>query len=530
MRTNLKNRCLRSFRPIVALLEERSLLSSLSLTVTTLADDQISPIHGQTTLRDAITQADARTTNQYVITFAVNGTIDLTKALPDLKNNITLEGPGASKLIVKRNSSAAAFSVFTVDSGETVRLFGMTIAGGNSINGGGIYNDGTLTVTSSIFISNSATDGWGGGICNDGTVTVNNSIFTHNSATDGDGGGIYNDGTLTVTSSTFTDNSVTDGDGGGGIDNDGTLTVTDSIFISNTATDGGGGGICNDGTLTVTDSIFISNTATDGGGGIYNDGTLTVTDSIFISNSATDGWGGGICNDGTVTVKYSIFTQNSATDGAGIASDGTVTVKYSIFANNSATDGGGINCLNMSTLINANNSFCYNSGGNVDVYASGCFAAGTLVATEHGLRRIEEINSGDNVYAYDHEARKWILANVIEPLTHTYSGDVITIVVGGDKIKATGNHPFWVASGDHLDTRPVAKDVPIHEQGTTNNGRWVEARDLRVGDTLLRNNEKTVKVDNVDLYKDHMSVHNLEISMIHNYSVGSIGVLVHNKV
>ena len=429
MRTNLKNRRLRSFRPIVALLEERSLLSSLSLTVTTLADDQISPIHGQTTLRDAITQADARTTNQYVITFAVNGTIDLTKALPDLKNNITLEGPGASKLIVTRNSSAVAFSVFTVDSGETVRLFGMTIAGGNSIYGGGIYNDGTLTVTS--------------------------STFTDNSVTDGCGGGIYND----------------------------------------------------------------------------DDGKLTVTDSIFISNSATDGWGGGICNDGTVTVNNCIFTHNSATDGAGIASDGTLTVKYSIFANNSATDGGGINYLNTSTLINANNIFYYNIGGNVYAQASGgCFAAGTLVATEHGLRPIEEINSGDTVYAYDHEARKWILANVIEPLTHTYSGDVITIVVGGDKIKATGNHPFWVASGDHLDTRPVAKDVPIHEQGTTNNGRWVEARDLRVGDTLLRNNEDTVNVDNIYLIKENMSVHNLEISMMHNYSVGSIGVLVHNKV
>src|SRR5271157_5914100 len=206
MRTNLKNRRLRSFRPIVALLEERSLLSSLSLTVTTLADDQISPIHGQTTLRDAITQADARTTNQYVITFAVNGTIDLTKALPDLKNNITLEGPGASKLIVTRNSSAVAFSVFTVDSGETVRLFGMTIAGGNSIYGGGIYNDGTLTVTDCIFISNSATDGWGGGICNDGTLTVTDCIFISNTATDGWGGGIYNDGTLTVTDSIFISN------------------------------------------------------------------------------------------------------------------------------------------------------------------------------------------------------------------------------------------------------------------------------------------------------------------------------------
>ena len=49
-----------------------------ALTVNTLADDSSGATHGYTTLRDAITLANADTTNQYVITFSVTGTIDLT--------------------------------------------------------------------------------------------------------------------------------------------------------------------------------------------------------------------------------------------------------------------------------------------------------------------------------------------------------------------------------------------------------------------------------------------------------------------
>jgi len=93
-------------RPTLTLLEERTLLSTLNLTVTTLADDPVTPISGQTTLRDAITQANASTATSQVITFAVDGTIDLTKPLPALNNNISLEGPGASDLTVQRVSSA----------------------------------------------------------------------------------------------------------------------------------------------------------------------------------------------------------------------------------------------------------------------------------------------------------------------------------------------------------------------------------------------------------------------------------------
>jgi len=50
-------------RPSLTLLEERTLLSTLNLTVTTLADDPVTPISGQITLRDAITQANADTTD-----------------------------------------------------------------------------------------------------------------------------------------------------------------------------------------------------------------------------------------------------------------------------------------------------------------------------------------------------------------------------------------------------------------------------------------------------------------------------------
>ena len=51
-----RDRRARGIRPIVTLLEERTLLSQLSLTVTTLADDPSGSIPGYTTLRDAITK------------------------------------------------------------------------------------------------------------------------------------------------------------------------------------------------------------------------------------------------------------------------------------------------------------------------------------------------------------------------------------------------------------------------------------------------------------------------------------------
>jgi len=126
MLVGAKNR-LRTHQPTLECLEGRTLLSPVPLIVTSLADS------GAGTLRAEIGQANAGpATNQYVITFAVRGTIDLLSALPALNNNIAINGPGAKKLRVQRDSSDVDFSVFTVGSYKSVTISGMTIAGGNA--------------------------------------------------------------------------------------------------------------------------------------------------------------------------------------------------------------------------------------------------------------------------------------------------------------------------------------------------------------------------------------------------------------
>ena len=98
-------------------LEERAMLSTIALTVNTLADS------GPGTLRAEISAADAgAATNNYVIKLKVPGTITLESALPALSNNITIKGLGASNSTVARDQAAPDFGIFVVDAGATVRI------------------------------------------------------------------------------------------------------------------------------------------------------------------------------------------------------------------------------------------------------------------------------------------------------------------------------------------------------------------------------------------------------------------------
>ena len=245
---------------------EVEVISTNSLVVNTLVDDPSGRTPGYTTLRDAINQADFDTANPYVITFSVTGTIDLTSPLPDLNNNIDIVGPGASDLTVLRDPNAISlFSVFTVDSGETDSLSGMTIEGAKTAlgmpgAGGGILNHGDLTVNGAVFHDNYGGED-GGGLDNYGTATVNNSIFSDNSS-EINGGGLDNFGILTVSDSLFSDNYSSDG---GGIETNGVATVDGSTFTENLA-GGGGGGIEITGTTTVKESAFIRQLRRRGGG------------------------------------------------------------------------------------------------------------------------------------------------------------------------------------------------------------------------------------------------------------------------
>jgi hypothetical protein len=106
--------------------------------------------------------------------------------------------------------------------------------------GGGIYNNGTLTLSSgSIVTGNIAYDDH----FPDGTVFPSA------------GGGVYNNGMMTLSGSTVTGNTAYGA--GGGIYNDaqGYLTIVSSVVSNNTASDGAD--ICSFGSITISKDSSI---------------------------------------------------------------------------------------------------------------------------------------------------------------------------------------------------------------------------------------------------------------------------------
>ncbi|GEM_PF-1711866 len=154
-----------------------------------------------------------------------------------INKSVTIQGlNGAANTIL---DAGQAGRVLALPLGVTVTLDGLTIQNGLGALGGfggGIYNNGTLTVQNCILNGNAGPIS-GGGIYNDGTLAVINSMLSGNTATMF-GGGLYNAGVMTVTNSTLSGNFA--GLGGGINNHDGTLTVLNSIISGNTSTRQGG--------------------------------------------------------------------------------------------------------------------------------------------------------------------------------------------------------------------------------------------------------------------------------------------------
>jgi len=191
--------------------------ASNNITVTTTitvtsASDLVE--HSGTSLRDAVALADeasaAGVSDTIVFDTAQRG--GTTIFLNPGQGPLELSGTGAITI----NGSAAGVTVdgggqstvFTVNTGTTATLSDLTISHGFSgEGGGGIENDGTLTVSNSTFTGNDA--GEGGGIENDGTLTVSDSTFSGNSA-DSYGGGIYAGGMTTLIGDILVGNTNSD--------------------------------------------------------------------------------------------------------------------------------------------------------------------------------------------------------------------------------------------------------------------------------------------------------------------------------
>lgn len=352
----------------------------------------------------------------------------------DILDDLTVMGAGAEST---RIDAHGIDRVFEIHGGAVVRLSGVTAQNGASDDsGGGIYNDGTLTLEDCTLSDNSA--GNGGGMHNSATATLMNSMLSHNSATaiSASGGGIANGdattptATLTLQGCTLTGNSA---HSGGGLDNYGTATLMNSMLSDNFATrrpssSGGGianadaatltlesvtlsgnsarrgGGVDTRGTATLTDSMLTNNAAVGGlGGGIANSGTATLINSMLTDNSAAGGGGGGIANSGagtltaTLTLDGCKLTGNSAKSGGALYSDGNATVAQCTLSNNSATgdhaSGGGI--YNGGTLMLEGCTLSDNSA-----IGTGVSSGGGIANTDMATLTVEAVTLNGNSASY----------------------------------------------------------------------------------------------------------------------------------
>lgn len=196
---------------------------------------------GKCTLRAAVDEANGNAAERDVIIFslAYPAVIELTNGeLALTGNNTSIVGPGARRLTIRRAAAAAIPSrIFHIpNSGTNAVIRGITISGGNAgqlVSGGAIRiaAGGSLSLAEVVISGNSA--GNGGGIANDGTLSVSRSLFTGNTANASGGAlSLANGSSTRITNSTFTGNS---GINGGAIHAEGSLLSVNNTIAGNTA-------------------------------------------------------------------------------------------------------------------------------------------------------------------------------------------------------------------------------------------------------------------------------------------------------
>ena len=253
---------------------------------------------GNGSLRNAITNANGATgTNTILI--SATGTISLLLPLPTVSFTLTITGPGADQLTIRR--SAGTFPVLTING--TVQLSGVSIkdGGGGGGNGGGIVVEaGSLVLLDSMISGNSASIG--SGIYSNGALTIRRSMISSNTGT----GVIYSTDTTTVTDSTIADNQG-----------------TAIVFPPTDATK----------TLTIDRSTISGNTDASGIGGLQlQGGTASIRNTTFSGNSGPKGGDLWTYSDGVMLSLVSVTAAGSSAPALLFDHNATVTLRNTLFA------------------------------------------------------------------------------------------------------------------------------------------------------------------------------------------------------
>ena len=284
---------------IAALVVVTSAAQAATITVTTGSDS------GAGSLRDALASA----ANGDTINFDSSVTeVVLTSAKLDVNTGVTISGPGADLLTVKRSTAGGTpnFRVFSIvpGAGNTATISGITISNGNDTPGGGISFTGALgtqlNLVRAVVSGNNA--GWGGGIDVAGnagsSVTIDSSTISGNTANGGAPGcGFCN---------------------GGGMKLEVPTTIVNSTISGNVTPDNGGA-MKADSQVTILNSTIAGNAAGAKGGGIWvsasgRNPNLAIKNTLVADN--TFGAGRHECDVETSTTSLSVNLNNLIEDGS----------------------------------------------------------------------------------------------------------------------------------------------------------------------------------------------------------------------
>lgn len=285
----------------------------------------------------------------------VNGTI-----VVPASTNIEINGDNINNPLttVIDGTGGVAGRVFEIKNGAAVKLSGLTVTGGRALdggpptgifasysgeNGGGILNQGNLTLDHVVVSENQAGhggDGMNGGLEQSGG----------NAGWGGNGGGIYNadNASLTITNSRIEDNNAGNG-GTGGIGGNGVGGLghnPDGRAGGNGGRGGSGGGIFNSnfGNLTIDRTTISGNQSgrggSGGGGGMGAGPSPAPPPSTgeFSGGKGGDGGDGG--NNGRQLRKDGNPAFDEALGGGGVYNVGYLTITNSTISGNNTGAGG----------------------------------------------------------------------------------------------------------------------------------------------------------------------------------------------
>ncbi len=371
--------------PLATLLAIAGPASAATFNVNTFNDSaDASPCVSVCSLRDAVIAADdAGGPNTIVLQ---SGTYELTIGNPnspeqdnpakgdlDINNgvSVTITGQGETATIIDVNHIDRAFAV---QSGGSLSISGVTIENGaqgpdtatdypsestGPEDGGAFYNDGSLSVDSSILRDNSAEE-QGGVVYSDtaaSSTSITNSTIIGNVTQEGPGGvADITAGSVTLSGDSITNNSA---DESGGVLSDeegghpaGPVTISDSTISDNSGSGGGPGGggaldLDNAGSIDISGSTLDSNSTTSPGGALFDSdsGTITITGSTLSHDTSGDAPGGAVfaTDTGAMSVGTSTFNGDSAGNGGALYIDDTnLAMTGSTFDGDDGSGGGAI--------------------------------------------------------------------------------------------------------------------------------------------------------------------------------------------